>query len=73
MSLILDLNLLDWGSLNQIALALAGAVYLWNPSSGETHHLIQMEGAEDYVSSISWIGQGSILAVGNSNGQVQVK
>ena len=68
---ISDLNLLDWGSLNQLALALAGAVYIWNPSNGETCHLMQLEG-EDYVSSVRWIGQGSILAVGNSNCQVQV-
>ena len=63
--------MLDWGSLNQLALALAGAVYIWNPSNGETCHLMQLEG-EDYVSSVRWIGQGSILAVGNSNCQVQV-
>lgn len=68
----LDLNLLDWGSINQLALALSGAVYIWNPSSGETQHLFQMEG-DDYVSSVGWIGQGSILAVGSSNGQVQVR
>lgn len=67
-----DLNLLDWGSVNLVALALAGAVYIWNPVSGETHHLIQLEG-EDYISSINWIGQGSILGVGISCGQVQVK
>ena len=72
MYLISDLNLLHWGSLNQIALALAGAVYIWNPITGETHHLIQMEN-EDYISSVSWIGHGSVLAVGNSSGQVQVK
>ena len=63
--------MLDWGSLDQLALALAGAVYIWNPSNGETCHLMQLEG-EDYVSSVRWIGQGSILAVGNSNCQVQV-
>lgn len=58
--------------MNLLALALSGAVYIWNPCSGETQHLFQMEG-DDYISSVSWIGQGSILAVGNSNGQVQVK
>jgi len=65
------LNLLDWGSVNLVALALAGAVYIWNPVTGETHHLIQLEG-EDYISSINWIGQGSILGVGISCGQVQL-
>ena len=69
---IIDLNLVDWGSVNQIALALAGALYIWNPVTGETNHLIQMDG-EDYISSVKWIEQGSIMAVGNSNGHVQVK
>lgn len=68
---ISDLNLLDWGSVNQLALALSGAVYIWNPSSGETHHLFQMD-SDDYISSVSWIGQGSILGVGTSKYQVQV-
>ena len=63
---------MDWGSTNQLALALSGAVYIWNPSNGEAQHLLQMEG-DNYISSVSWIGQGSILAVGNSNGQVQVR
>ena len=71
-SLFSDLNLLDWGSVNQLALALAGAVYIWNPSTSETEHLCQLEG-EDYISSVSWIGQGSILAVGVCDGQVQVR
>ncbi|PFX25778.1 Cell division cycle protein 20-like [Stylophora pistillata] len=65
------LNLLDWGSINQLALALSGAVYTWNPSTGETQHLFQLDG-EDYISSVNWIGQGNILAVGNSIGQVQL-
>ena len=56
---------------SHLALALSGAVYTWNPSTGETQHLFQLEG-EDYISSVSWIDQGSILAVGSSNGQVQV-
>ena len=68
---MLDLNLMDWGSVNQLALALGGALYLWNPITGETQHLIQMDG-EDYISSVRWIGQGNILAVGNNHGHVQV-
>ncbi|KAK3738534.1 hypothetical protein QZH41_012044, partial [Actinostola sp. cb2023] len=65
------LNILDWGTNNLIALALGGAVYIWNADGGDTRHLLQMEG-EDYVSSVSWIKEGSILAVGNCNGQVQL-
>ena len=68
---MLDLNLMDWGSINQLALALGGALFLWNPHTGDAKHLIQMNG-EDYISSVRWIGQGNILAVGNSCGHVQV-
>jgi len=66
-----DLNILDWGNNNLIGLALGGAVYVWNADSGETRHLLQLEG-EDYICSVSWIKEGSILAVGSSNGHVQL-
>lgn len=65
------LNLLDWGSTNRLALALGGALFLWNPLTDDTEHLIQMNG-EDFISSVRWIGQGNILAVGNSRGHVQL-
>ena len=67
-----DLNLLDWGHNNLIGLALGGGVYIWNPVTGDVQQLFQMEG-EDYVTSVSWINSGSILAVGNCNGEIQVQ
>ena len=47
-------------------------MYLWNASSGDIVQLCQMEPSDCYVSSVSWIKEGNILAVGNSEGAVQV-
>ena len=66
-----DLNLLDWGNNNLLALALGGGAYAWNADTGSIHHLLQMTD-DEYVSSVSWIGAGNILAIGNCNGQVMV-
>jgi WD40 repeat protein len=33
---------------------------------------MELNGADEFVSSVSWIQEGQILAVGNSNGAVQL-
>ncbi|XP_043941343.1 cell division cycle protein 20 homolog [Protopterus annectens] len=66
------LNLIDWSSSNFLAVALGPSVYLWNHNNGDIILLLQMEQAEDYVSSVSWIKEGSFLAVGTSNATVQI-
>lgn len=66
-----DLNLVDWSSLNILAVALGNSVYLWNADSGGIDHLLELEGA-DYVCSVSWMSEGNLLAVGTSLGNVQV-
>ena len=66
------LNPLDWSSNNQLAVALANHVYLWNSGSGEIEQLLELDGVEDYVSSVSWINEGNILAVGDSRGDVHL-
>ena len=38
--------------------------------SGEINHLLELDGAEDYVSSVRWMPEGDILAVGNSQGEI---
>ena len=35
------LNLLDWGSNNEVAVALGSSVYLWHAASGEVQQLMQ--------------------------------
>ncbi|XP_069718507.1 cell division cycle protein 20 homolog [Phaenicophaeus curvirostris] len=66
------LNLLDWSSQNLLAVALDTTVYLWHHVSGEIINLMETEHVADYVSSVSWGNGGSCLAVGLSNGEVQL-
>ncbi|CAB3362627.1 Hypothetical predicted protein [Cloeon dipterum] len=66
------LNLVDWGKNNILAVALRNAVYLWNEATGNITQLMELTGAEDYVTSVSWIQEGQILAVANTTGQVQL-
>jgi cell division cycle protein 20 (cofactor of APC complex) len=67
-----DLNLLDWSVTNQLAVCLAGSVYLWNAATGDINQLMQVENREDYIGAVSWIKEGNYLAVGTSSGEVQV-
>lgn len=66
------LNLLDWSSTNVIAVALGETVYLWNASNGSISELCQTEGADNYVSSVSWLNDGAYLAVGTADATVQI-
>lgn len=66
------LNLLDWSRRNVLAVALGPTVYLWNKESGGIEELMQCEGEDDYVCSVSWIGDGSHLAIGTSRADVQL-
>lgn len=55
-----------------MAVALGASVYIWDASSGNIVHLVTMETPSEYMSAVKWIQQGSILAVGNSLGHVEV-
>lgn len=65
------LNLIDWGSNNILAAALGSHVYLWNAGTGNIEQLLELEG-NDYVCSLSWIQDGHCLAVGTTNGTVEL-
>ncbi|KAI8325026.1 WD40 repeat-like protein [Martensiomyces pterosporus] len=65
------LNLLDWSMGNMLAIGLDQSVYLWNASTGDVSSLCQLEG-EAYVASVKWTADGSYLAVGTSEGDVQI-
>jgi len=49
------LHLMDWSSLNHMAVALSAGVYIWNATDGTILQLCQREVEEEYVSSVSWI------------------
>ncbi len=64
------LNLLDWSSENVLAVCLAQTVYLWNSSTGEIQLLYETEDDNDIVTSVAWMKNSNLLAVGTSNKQV---
>ncbi|XP_055410455.1 cell division cycle protein 20 homolog B isoform X2 [Bubalus kerabau] len=66
------LNILDWNFQNLIAIALGSSVYVWN---GDNHNRIENMYFSlpcKYVSSVSWMTEGTCLAVGTSEGEIQV-
>lgn len=63
------LNLLDWSSENQLAVGLNNAVYLWTPS-GTVMKLWELQ--EGLITSVSWTQDSRFIAVGTSEGIVQV-
>ena len=68
-----DLNVLDWGKNNILAIGLGSSVFLWNAKDGAVHHLADISSENDYVSSVSWAGNGKYLAVGSSDSAIQVR
>ena len=49
------LHLIDWSSLNHMAVALGGGLYIWNATDGSILQLFEKEGEEEYICSVSWI------------------
>lgn len=69
------LNLISWGKDNILAVALAQSVYLWNASTGDIQHLITVEQANDYITSVCWCplpGQTKYIAVGTNTAKVHL-
>jgi cell division cycle 20-like protein 1 (cofactor of APC complex) len=63
------LNLVDWSSLNLLAVGLSKSVYLWNASTSQVTSLCDVAPTE-MVTSLSWMNRGTHLAVGSSDGSV---
>ena len=66
------LNLLDWSSSNHLGVALGDSVYVWNGSDGSITNLMQTQGEDTHITSLSWIQQGSYMAIGTSDHKVQI-
>lgn len=47
-------------------------MYLWNAVSGDIVQLCQTVTPECYIGSVSWIKEGNYIALGDSDGVVQV-
>ncbi|EYU23232.1 hypothetical protein MIMGU_mgv1a020829mg, partial [Erythranthe guttata] len=65
------LNLVDWSPNNVLAVGLGTCVYLWHASSSKVVKLCDL-GFDDSVCSVGWAQHGTNLAVGTSNGKVQL-
>lgn len=65
------LNLVDWGSQDILGVGLGSSVYLWDASTGSVNRLCDL-GPSDSVTSVSWIGAGTHLAVGTNSGLVEI-
>ena len=72
------LNCLSWSVQDILAIGLGGSVYLWNARNGEVSELCNVGNSEepgsnsDHVASLSWIHDGSHLAIGSSDSSVQI-
>jgi len=66
------LNLLEWSSQNLLAIALRDTIYLWNANDGSIQELCKMKLDNEIVTSVSFMQDGSHLAVGTSSNDVQL-
>ncbi|KAK9379719.1 WD40-repeat-containing domain protein [Kockiozyma suomiensis] len=65
------LNLLDWSCNNQVAIGLDRDLYVWNAESGTVSSLLRTT-PDTYISGLKWSGDGAYVAVGLSDGDVQI-
>jgi cell division cycle protein 20 (cofactor of APC complex) len=65
------LNLLDWSAQNILAVALGPTVYMWNATTGSIEELMSTDD-DDVVTSVGWTADGSYLAVGTNDAEVQL-
>jgi WD40 repeat protein len=65
------LNLVDWSNKNDIAVGQSNCVFLWCANKTQCVKLLEYEG-DKYVSSVIWNTEGTQVAVGNSDGLVEI-
>ncbi|EEB05644.1 sleepy Slp1 [Schizosaccharomyces japonicus yFS275] len=65
------LNLLDWSSVNNVAIALESNVYMWNADTGDVAALASVD-ESTYVAGVKWSQDGAFLGVGLGNGLVEI-
>ncbi|CAG0878956.1 unnamed protein product [Cyprideis torosa] len=65
------LNVLDWSSENQLAVALSQELFIWMATTGAINQLLSVPDG-DYISSLKFTPEGYYLAVGTASGAVMV-
>ncbi|KAJ8617893.1 hypothetical protein MRB53_014079 [Persea americana] len=66
------LNLLDWSSNNNLAIALGNTVHLWDASNGSTFILLSADQEIGPVTSVSWAPNGQHIAIGMNSSIVEI-
>ncbi|XP_010084284.1 PREDICTED: cell division cycle protein 20 homolog B, partial [Pterocles gutturalis] len=66
------LNILDWSLENLIAVAVGSAAHVWNGGTLQAIESIDLKSSSKYISSLAWIKEGTCLAIGTSDGEVQL-
>ncbi|NXV23972.1 CD20B protein, partial [Cepphus grylle] len=66
------LNILDWSLENLIAIAVGPAAHIWSGETLQTIESIDLNSSSKYISSLAWIKEGTCLAIGTSDGEVQL-
>eukprot|EP01059_Diplonema_ambulator_P035441 TRINITY_DN8336_c0_g1_i1.p1 TRINITY_DN8336_c0_g1~~TRINITY_DN8336_c0_g1_i1.p1 ORF type:complete len:494 (+),score=95.38 TRINITY_DN8336_c0_g1_i1:99-1580(+) len=62
------LSLIDWSKwANMLAVALNDTLYSWDAVTGASNELCSLEDESNAISSVSWIQEGGVIAIGNSN------
>ncbi|KAJ3701778.1 hypothetical protein LUZ61_005483 [Rhynchospora tenuis] len=67
-----QLNLLDWGSNNIIAIAVDDTVYLWNATTKSISEMMTVDGASYPITSVSWDSDCRRIAIGLNNSYVEL-
>ncbi|CEP61787.1 Cdh1p LALA0_S04e00672g [Lachancea lanzarotensis] len=62
-------DLIDWSSTDILAVALGKSIFL---TDNKTNDVVQLASTDDEYTSLSWVGAGSHLAVGQLNGLVKI-
>ncbi|XP_030047795.1 cell division cycle protein 20 homolog B [Microcaecilia unicolor] len=66
------LNILDWSSENLVAIALDSTVQILDGEKHTVIEIIHFNTSSKYISSVAWIKEGRCLAIGTSDGEVQL-
>ncbi|NXV77690.1 CD20B protein, partial [Atlantisia rogersi] len=66
------LNILDWSLEDLIAIAAGHVAHIWNGGTLQAIESIDLNSSSKYISSLAWIKEGTCLAIGTSDGEVQL-
>ena len=67
------MDVLDWSSQNNLAIALGSTVYVYSVLSGAISELCRAEDRTVHQTALQWSLDGACMAVGYSDGEVQVQ